>query len=73
MTEETKTKIISAWKRYVNDHQKRYKKNEGSSVQFEDSCKHFKDGIKNHSTLSKKEKEDLLLQLGFAVSASLAQ
>lgn len=64
MSEEIKTQIMHAWNRYLNQQSRRYAKNEGSSTQHEDAHKLFRQGIKNHAKLSKKEKEDLLGQIG---------
>lgn len=68
MTEETKSEIINAWNRHVGDNQRRYRKNEGSAVQLEDTKRLFKEGVLNHSSLSKKEKVELLAQMGMPVA-----
>ncbi len=68
MTEETKSEIISAWNRHVGDTQRRYRKNEGSTVQLEDTKRLFKEGILNHASLSKKEKVELLTQFGMPIA-----
>lgn len=71
MGSETKDEILVAWNRYLTDHQRRLKKNEASTTQYEDAFKAFKQGIVAHPKLSKREKEELLLQL--ASSRSIAQ
>ena len=68
MSEEAKIKIISAWNRHIGENQRRYRKNEGSAVQFADTKRLFKEGILNHSSLSKKEKDELLVQIGVPLS-----
>ncbi|VVC02143.1 Uncharacterised protein [uncultured archaeon] len=64
MSEEIKTQILHAWNRYMSQESRRYAKNEGSSTQHEDAFKLFRQGIKNHAKLSKKEKEELLASIG---------
>jgi hypothetical protein len=66
MSEEIKNQIIAAWNRYLNVQQRRYRRNEGSSAQNDDAHRTFKDGIANHSRLSKKEKVELLSKIGGA-------
>ena len=68
MSEETKTEILRAWNRHVGENQRRYRKNEGSETQFADTKRLFKEGILNHSSLSKKEKEELLVHIGVQLS-----
>ncbi|HIH19194.1 TPA: hypothetical protein HA225_04405 [Candidatus Micrarchaeota archaeon] len=63
MSEEIKTQILHAWSRYVQQQSRRYAKNEGSSQQHEDAYRLFKQGIKNHAKLSKKEKDELLVSI----------
>ncbi|MEM4348781.1 MAG: hypothetical protein QXN37_04415 [Candidatus Anstonellaceae archaeon] len=65
MSEEVKLQILAAWNRYTAEHIRRYKKNEGSSAQHEEYCRIFRDGILKHPKLSKKEKEELLIKIGF--------
>ena len=67
MSEEIKNDIITAWNRYISTQRRRYAKNEGSTTQHEDTMRAFKTGIVEHPKLSKKEKEELLLQMGFAL------
>ena len=69
MSDEIKTQVIGAWNRYVSEHSKRYRKNEGSTSQHEDYCRIFKEGIVNHPKLSRKEKEELLLRTGLGMPA----
>jgi hypothetical protein len=64
MSEEIKTQILHAWNRYMSQQTRRYAKNEGSSTQHEDAFKLFKQGIKSHAKLSKKEKDELLVSIG---------
>ena len=64
MSEEIKNQVTGAWNRYILEHQKRYKKNEGSASQHEDYCRLFKEGIANHPRLSKKEKLALFQETG---------
>ena len=64
MSEEAKTQILHAWNRYLSQQHRRFAKNEGSSLQHEDAFRAFKEGIRNHVKLSKKEKEELLSQIG---------
>lgn len=64
MSEEAKIKILSAWNRHIGENQRRYRKNEGSAVQFADTKRLFKEGVLNHPSLSKAEKEELLTQMG---------
>jgi len=66
MTAETKNEIISAWRSYLNNRERRYKKNEGSTAQDEDYRRTFKEGVVNHDSLSKKEKLELLSYMGMA-------
>lgn len=63
MSEEVKTEIIRAWNRHLNEHTRRARKNEGSVAQHEDTFRLFKQGIKEHAKLSKKEKEELITHL----------
>ena len=63
MSSETKDEILVAWNRYLTDHERRLKKNEGSSTQYEDAFRLFKQGIVDHPRLSLKEKQELLLQI----------
>ena len=63
MSSETKDDILVAWNRYLTDHERRLKKNEGSSTQYEDAFRLFKQGIVEHPRLSIKEKQELLLQI----------
>ena len=65
MSDEIKLQIITAWNRYADEQGKRYKKNEGSTTQHEDYCRLFKEGIVKHPKLSKKDKEELLVKIGF--------
>ncbi len=65
MSDEIKLQIITAWNRYADEQSKRYRKNEGSTTQHEDYCRIFKQGIVEHPKLSKKEKEELLVKIGF--------
>jgi hypothetical protein len=65
MSDEIKLQIITAWNRYADEQSKRYRKNEGSTTQHEDYCRLFKKGIVDHPKLSKKEKEELLVKIGF--------
>lgn len=65
MSEEVKSEIITAWNRYISTQRRRYAKNEGSTTQHEDIVRTFKSGIVEHPKLSKKEKTELLLQMGF--------
>ena len=69
MTSETKEEILFAWNRYVTNRERLYKKNEGSTTQHEDTVRLFKEGIVNHRSLSRKEKEELLMQLRVPKSA----
>ena len=64
MSEETKTQILDAWNRYLSQQHRRFAKNEGSSLQHETNFRAFKEGIKSHAKLSKKEKDELLSQIG---------
>lgn len=66
MSEEIKSEIIVAWNRYSGEHSRRVRKNEGSATQHEDYCRLFKQGVIEHPKLSKKEKSEILTQLGFA-------
>jgi len=66
MTAETKNEILSAWHSYLNNRERRYKKNEGSTAQDEDYRRSFREGVENHSSLSKKEKVELLSYMGIA-------
>jgi hypothetical protein len=63
MSDEIKDEILVAWNRYLTDHQRRLKKNEGSSTQYDDAFRLFKQGILEHPKLSKREKEELLVQI----------
>jgi len=65
MSEEIKNQIITAWNRYLSTQRRRYAKNEGSTTQHEDTVRMFNDGIVKHPKLSKREKEELLLRIGF--------
>ena len=64
MSEEVKAQILHAWNRYVVEHARRYRKNEVSSAQHDDTFRLFKEGIKGHGKLSKREKEELLSRIG---------
>lgn len=64
MSEMIKNEIITAWNRYLTESSRRYSKNEGSTAQHEDYCRLFKEGIKNHARLSKREKDELLVRIG---------
>jgi len=64
MTDEIKTEILTAWNRYLKDRERRYKRNEGSSIQFEDTARLFKEGVINHKSLSKNEKLEILSHMG---------
>ncbi len=64
MSEEIKNEISGAWSRYLDEQRKRYNKNEGSLTQYENTLETFKEGIRNHGRLSKKEKLELLSQMG---------
>jgi hypothetical protein len=66
MSTETKNEIISAWRSYLSNRERRYRKNEGSTAQDEDYRRTFREGVVNHSSLSKKEKLDLLAYMGMA-------
>lgn len=65
MSDEIKNEIITAWNRYLSTQRRRFAKNEGSTTQHEDIVRTFKAGIVEHPKLSKREKEELLLQMGF--------
>ena len=64
MSEEIKSQILHAWNRYVKQQSRRYAKNEGSSTQHEDTFRTFREGIRGHAKLSKKEKDELLTTIG---------
>ena len=66
MSDEIKLQVITAWNRYADEQSKRYRKNEGSTAQHEDYCRLFREGIIMHPKLSKKEKDELLVKIGFA-------
>lgn len=66
MSEEIKVQIMTAWNRYADEQSKRYRKNEGSTTQHEDYCRLFREGIISHPKLSRKEKAELLVRIGFA-------
>ena len=68
MSEEAKIKILSAWNRHIGENQRRYRKNEGSAVQFEDTKRLFKQGVLSHPSLSKAEKDELLAHMGFKLA-----
>jgi hypothetical protein len=63
MSSEIKDEILVAWNRHITDHQRRLKKNEASTTQYEDAFRAFKQGIVEHPKLSKREKEELLVQI----------
>lgn len=67
MSDEVKGEILKAWNRYMVTRERQYVRNEGSSAQNDDYRRLFKEGIVNHEKLSKKEKTDLLSQLGFSL------
>ena len=63
MADNVKDEILVAWNKYLVEHGRRLRKNEGSSTQIEDAFRLFKQGIVNHARLSKREKEELLVQI----------
>jgi len=66
MSEETKSEILKAWNRHLIARERQFNRNEGSTAQAEDYRNIFRHGIMRHEKLSKKEKSELLEQLGFA-------
>lgn len=69
MSSEIKDEILVAWNRYLTEHQRRLRKNEGSTTQHEDAFRLFKQGIAEHPKLSKREKEELLVHISTIRSA----
>jgi hypothetical protein len=63
MSSEIKDEILGAWNKCRIEHERRLKKNEASTTQYEDTVRLFKQGIVDHPRLSKKEKEELLVQI----------
>ncbi len=70
MSEDTKNEILKAWNRHLVARERQYHRNEGSTAQTEDYRNVFKNCILNHGKLSKKEKGELLEQLGIAPPAN---